>query len=205
MDINELVAMLGEHRWVAACALVIGAIVRVLKSDTPLPFTVPAKWRGWLAIGLGIVAGALEAVAGGTPWARALAEGLTAALIAITGHELGVESLRGGKELFARQDDGEGEPPRAIERAARITGGMVLAFFVTVLSLGALQGCGYGAATCGAIDVAKTACDVLPIRYLAEDGTERTVLVPRDEVEALGRTAAARAECDGGCADGSAP
>src|SRR5690606_41994879 len=99
MNIDDLVAMLAEHRWVAACALVIGAIVRVLKSDSPLPITVPAKWRGWLAIGLGIVAGALEAVAGGTPWARALAEGLAAAVFAITGHEVVIEKARGGKEL----------------------------------------------------------------------------------------------------------
>lgn len=202
MDITELVAMLAEHRWVPACALVIGAIVRVLKGDLPLP-AVPPQWRGWLAMGLGIVAGALDMAATGAPWLPALAEGLAAALLAIAGHELGIESLRGGRELFTRRDGDD--PPRGIEQAARISGGMVLTFFVVILSLGALQGCGYGAATCGAIDVAKTACDVLPIRYLAEDGTERTALVSRDELEALGRTAAARAECDGGCADGSAP
>ncbi|HLV68037.1 MAG TPA: hypothetical protein VKY73_19600 [Polyangiaceae bacterium] len=107
MSSDELLGLALEHRWVAFAALIIGAVVRVLKSDSPLPITVPAKWRGWLAIGLGIVAGVLEAIAGGTPWARALAEGLAAAVLAIAGHELGIESLRGGKELFARKRDDE--------------------------------------------------------------------------------------------------
>jgi len=112
MNIDDLVAMLAEHRWVAACALVIGAIVRVLKSDSPLPewLHVSKERRPWLAMALGIVAGVLEAIAGGTPWARALAEGLAAALLAIAGHEVVIEKARGGKEIpipLARKRDDE--------------------------------------------------------------------------------------------------
>lgn len=86
--------------WFTLSAIVIGGIVRLLKSDTPLP-TVPVRLRPWLALGLGLVAGVLQAVTTGTPWLQALGSGFTAAVTAITGHDLVVESLRGGAEPFA--------------------------------------------------------------------------------------------------------
>lgn len=93
--------------WVAAAALVIGAVVRVLKSDSPLPewLHVSKQWRPWLAVALGIVAGVLDAVAMGTPWADAVAKGVLASVGAMAGHHLVIEKGRGGKELpvpFAR-------------------------------------------------------------------------------------------------------
>ncbi|WP_394849723.1 hypothetical protein LZC95_20000 [Pendulispora brunnea] len=108
--IDELVELLLDHKWVPFAALAIGAVVRVLKSDTPLP-TVPTAWRPWLALGLGAVAGVLQAVVGGTAWSKALLDGLTAALTAIAGHDLVIESLRGGKELGTRPPS----PPRPPE------------------------------------------------------------------------------------------
>lgn len=89
--------------WFSLTAIVIGGIVRLLKSDTPLP-TVPPRLRPWLALGLGLLAGVLQAVTTGTPWLQALGSGFSAAVTAITGHELVVESLRGGVEPFAAGD-----------------------------------------------------------------------------------------------------
>lgn len=54
---------------------------------------------------------------------------------------------------------------------------------VAILSAVVL-GCGHGATACAVVDVAHTACDVLPIRYLDDQGEERTELVPREELRA---------------------
>lgn len=86
--------------WFTLSAIVIGGIVRLLKSDTPLP-TVPARARPWLALGLGSAAGVLQALTTGTPWPLALGSGFTAAVTAMTGHDLVVGSIRGGVEPFA--------------------------------------------------------------------------------------------------------
>jgi hypothetical protein len=99
MDLNPLLALAQKHAWVPLAAVVIGAIVRLLKSDTPLP-TVPAKWRPWFALGLGAVAGLLRSVAGGATWAQALGGGLTAALLAMGSHDAVITSARDGRELF---------------------------------------------------------------------------------------------------------
>lgn len=115
MDFSPLVSLIASHQWVAVAALIIGAVVRLLKSDTPLP-TVPARWRAWLAIGLGIVAGVLDALVAGTPLVSAVLQGLGAALTAITTHELVIEGIRGGREL--------GQPPGAAIRAVVFVGAL---------------------------------------------------------------------------------
>ncbi|WP_394844032.1 DUF4231 domain-containing protein [Pendulispora brunnea] len=97
-SLDELLTLAAQGKWIVVGAIVIGAIVRLLKSDTPLP-TVPSQWRPWLALGLGAVAGILQAVAAGTPWQKALIDGLVSALTAIAGHDLLIESLRGGREI----------------------------------------------------------------------------------------------------------
>jgi len=70
---------------------------------------------------------------------------------------------------------------------------------VIVLSAAILVGvgCGHGATACAVVDVADTACDVLPIRYLDDDGQEQTARVPMQEL----RAAAVRAQKQ----DGGAP
>lgn len=98
--------------WVAVAALAIGAIVRALKSDSPLPewLHVPKEWRPVLATGLGVVSGVLDAVVMGTTWPNAILGGVLSAVSAIAGHEVVVEKARGGKELpipFARKRDDE--------------------------------------------------------------------------------------------------
>lgn len=95
--------------WVPIVALLVGAIVRLLKSDTPLP-TVSPKWRPVLAVALGVVFGVLTKVAAGIDWTTAIEGGLGAASIAMFGHDFFVAGLRDGKEPFAKSDDDD-EPP----------------------------------------------------------------------------------------------
>jgi len=100
--LDDVLSLAAEHKWVPAAAIAIGAMVRILKGGSPIP-VVPPAWRPWLALALGAVAGLLQAVAGGAAWSKALTDGLVAALTAIAGHDLLVESLRGGREPFARR------------------------------------------------------------------------------------------------------
>jgi len=99
MNTSDLLTLIQQHKWFALAALAIGLVVRLLKSDGPIPFTLPAKWRPWLAVGLGIVAGVLEKAGTGVAWREAVLGGVLAAFAAISGHQLLVESLRGGREL----------------------------------------------------------------------------------------------------------
>ncbi|WP_394833574.1 hypothetical protein LVJ94_44415 [Pendulispora rubella] len=101
-SLDEILTLAAQGKWIVVGAIVIGAIVRLLKSDTPLP-TVPSQWRPWLALGLGAVAGIFQAVAAGTPWKKALLDGLVSALTAIAGHDLLIESLRRGREIGGGQ------------------------------------------------------------------------------------------------------
>lgn len=78
--------------------LAIYAIVRVLKSDTVLPIDVPPKWRAPLAYGLGIAAAVVDGVVGGLSW-RAAFLAVIAPFLAQSGHEVGIEIVRGGREL----------------------------------------------------------------------------------------------------------
>lgn len=94
--------------WVAIAALLVGAVVRLLKSDSltvalanlGLP-PIPKRVLPWLSLVLGVASAILDVKLQGTAWPEAVAKGLIAGVAAIAGHELGVESMRKGKELLA--------------------------------------------------------------------------------------------------------
>lgn len=90
--------LISQHQWIGLAAVLIGALVRALKEDTPIPITIPPKVRPWLALGLGATAGALQKVSGGTPWKEAAFGGILAGMLAIVGHDTIVESLRDPKD-----------------------------------------------------------------------------------------------------------
>ena len=98
---TELVDLILEHQWVAVGAIVIGGLVRLVKSQWFAQHVtfVPPGWRPWIALGLGAVHGVLQHLAAGVDPRRAIVEGIVAAGVAILGHEFLVESLRGGREL----------------------------------------------------------------------------------------------------------
>lgn len=111
-DLTALLAAVGGHKWLLVSALVIGTLVRLFKSDSPLPFgiAIPARWRGWAAVGLGVVAGVLNAMVNGTPLRDALLQGVAAAIGAIIGHDLLVAGLRDGREFFTPKAPPGGGP-----------------------------------------------------------------------------------------------
>ncbi len=100
MDPSQLANLLLQHKWIGATAIGIGLAVRLLKSDSKL-FEMNARLRALLALGLGGASGVIDKLveAGNTTWTTALVQGGCAALFAIMGHVLVIESMRGGKEL----------------------------------------------------------------------------------------------------------
>jgi len=83
---------------IAILSLILSAVVRLLKSDTKIPIDVPREYRMMLAAALGPVMGVIDLVAGGDPWHAAIAT-IACPLVAMAGHELYIETWRGGKEI----------------------------------------------------------------------------------------------------------
>ncbi len=95
----------------AMAGAIIWVIVRVLKSDTAIPITIPPKWRAIVAMLLGVLAGILDTIARGTPWQTAITAGLLAGAGAIAAHETVVEGVRNGKDVLQDYDPTSGPPP----------------------------------------------------------------------------------------------
>lgn len=116
--------------WLGIAALLIGAVVRLLKADRlnlalerfgAKP--IPKRVLPWIAVVLGVASGVIAGMQVGKTWSAALVgafEGLVAGAFAIMGHELVVESARDGKEIAPPKTP---PPPGA---------GLVLAFMLTV-------------------------------------------------------------------------
>jgi hypothetical protein len=95
----QIADMISKRAWLPLGALVIGLVVRILKSDTKIPIDIPPRLRIWAAFGLGQVSGALEAVVTGKTWKEAVLGGLVQSMLAIVGQNVLIGSLRGGKEI----------------------------------------------------------------------------------------------------------
>lgn len=99
MDPSQLGELVGQHKWVAVAAIVIGLLVRVVKSDIKIPINIPPAARPWLALGLGLLSGVLEKAATGRTWTSAIVDGVVSAVIAMVAHDAVIGGLRGGKEI----------------------------------------------------------------------------------------------------------
>lgn len=90
------------HGWILALSFVVGAVVRGLKPDVPIPVNVPPRARPLVALALGVFGGAVLMVfevVPGLAWPRALVGGFLAGGLAVVGHETLVESLRAGRDF----------------------------------------------------------------------------------------------------------
>jgi hypothetical protein len=144
MDTQSLVGLLVTHQYALFAALVVGALVRLAKSDTKLPVDVPPQWRKALALALALVAAALEKYALHADWKKALFDGALAWFAAEWGHHLVVDRLRGGKELpipglmIPGEKPGPGKPttipPDVPPSGPSIMGGMMLLTFCVALT-----------------------------------------------------------------------
>lgn len=99
MDDPNLLSLIQAGQWIPLSALVIGFIVRALKEDTKFLPTVTPERRRILAFGLGLVAGALQLVAGGAPLREAILTAVVSPLFAMLGHHTVIDWMRGGREI----------------------------------------------------------------------------------------------------------
>jgi len=106
LDVNAIIAAIAMHRWVLVGALVVGALVATCKQGwlgTKLQSQLPPRWIPFLApIYAALTVGPTEIVAGKT-WQVAVSDSesaLVAGLIAVLGHQVFIEALRGGKEVI---------------------------------------------------------------------------------------------------------
>lgn len=119
VSVDDFAKMLLDHSWAAAAFVAIHVAVRLVKGDTPLPY-VSKDNRVWLALGLGVLSGVLQAVTTGAPWPSALLQGLGSAAGAIVAHEGIIESLRGGREIGEKKAP-PSPPQPAPPAAAKVT------------------------------------------------------------------------------------
>ena len=101
-EIDALIQLARGHDWIALAAVFAGLLIRLSKSDRFVawfPIAIAPRWRAWAALVLGVAYGALRALVTGSRWPGAIAGGLTAGFLAITGHELVVEGLRKGRDV----------------------------------------------------------------------------------------------------------
>lgn len=98
-DANKLVH---KHSWTAISAFLIGLLVRLLKTEEGAKLFpwISSKYRVMVAIFLGQIAAVLESIVQGSRPHEAVLNGVAATAIAVLGHDLLIEGMRGGKELF---------------------------------------------------------------------------------------------------------
>jgi hypothetical protein len=92
---------------IAAAAL--GLVGRLLKGDVPWFFTASGRWKPLVLTALAAVGVGLEHFINGTAWKQAALLGLMSLALPIAGHQIGIESIRGGKELPMLLAKKEGE------------------------------------------------------------------------------------------------
>lgn len=73
-----------------------GSLLRIDWLDTP------KRARPVLPIALGLLAGVVEKAATGLTWRLAIAQGVTAGITAMVGHNLVVDAARGGRDIGAK-------------------------------------------------------------------------------------------------------
>jgi len=83
---------------IALAALAIHLAMRALKAGA-LNEYIPGRYRPLLALALGGIALGVDALTVGTPVPEAALSAVVAVALAVLGHDVGIETLRGGKEL----------------------------------------------------------------------------------------------------------
>ncbi len=113
LDLQKLLTLLVEkHPWPVVSTFLVGLVVRLMKSDTKIPIDIPSRYRIWSALGVALVLATLGHFAfEKAPWGTALAEGLVTWILAVLGHNVVIDSLRGGKEIPIPYLTKPGVPP----------------------------------------------------------------------------------------------
>lgn len=149
MDYESLRKLAAEHPYVLL-AMMIGFLVRLMKSDTKLPIDIPPAARKYVALSLAVGGAVAEKLAMGVPTSQALFDGVMAWAMAEWGHKILVDDLRGGKEIPVpflmlpgeapgpgkpitippKKNDGGGGPPNVPPGITALLGALFLMLFI---------------------------------------------------------------------------
>jgi hypothetical protein len=202
---SQLLNLLLTHKWLAASVILILIIMRIFKGDLNVPLLapylakIPARFRVWIVILLGIASAGVEKVANGIRWSDALIGGVVAAALAVLTHQTVVESIRDGKEIGAKsKSDSPGEQPIEPPSASTI-GGAGLVILLVVFAFGQSSiGCSWldknassiTTTSCTVIDTLGKACALL--RFKGADGVVHEEAISTEELAEFGQAMSAK-------------
>lgn len=115
--VTQLGQALWDQKWWIVSALTIYGIIRLLKAFPKVAEKIPPNARPLVALGLGLLSAGLNDIVMGTPWQTALINGVVTAALTVFGHEVIIERLRNGRELFEPK-----EPPSGDDDGTGTTG-----------------------------------------------------------------------------------
>lgn len=216
VTIDTLVQLARANAWVPLLAVLVGAVVRIGKSDAAvarIPLHFKPENRAVWAMALGVVGAVLDRLAAGGTWYGAIAGGLVAGSGAIAGHEIVVNRLRNGRDIGVKKTLPP-PPPDWVDDSLRPPPGPSTVYpgsQVITLAIAAFAACcaiascsGAGKIACPVIDLASTLCPLILVKMA--DGSQE--LVPRDRVTDVAmkvrfdRIAAGGPPLRANCADG---
>jgi hypothetical protein len=99
--VNDAISLVRSHAWIPLASLIINALVRLSKTDQAVawfPVNIRPRVRPTAALVLGVASGVVAGLAGGS-WGSALVGGFIAGMLAITTHDVVVESIRKGRDI----------------------------------------------------------------------------------------------------------
>jgi hypothetical protein len=91
--VDSVIALLQSGKWIAGTVVVLGYLVRLLQSDTALPFTLPTKWRVAVEMVLALVSGLLAQHLNGLTWTQTLVWTALTGMLLVTGRTTITEIL----------------------------------------------------------------------------------------------------------------
>lgn len=109
MNLAAVLAALQGKQWVLLAALLVGAVVALAKQgwlSVWLAAKLPKAALPWLAVTLGVLGLSSAEIAAGTPWPKAVMDGLSSGLAAVFAHQTIVEGVRKGVEIVPPKDEG---------------------------------------------------------------------------------------------------
>jgi hypothetical protein len=102
VEVDEAVSLAHGHAWIPLASLIINVLLRLSKTDAAVdwfPVSIRPRVRPVAALVLGVASGVLAGLVGGS-WFSAIVGGIVAGMMAITTHDVVVESIRKGRDIF---------------------------------------------------------------------------------------------------------
>lgn len=99
-DIEALIALVEQRKWVALAGVLVFVLIRLLKDDTKIPINIPPRLRFLSALALGLVFGVLERKTkdDSITWTQAIIGGLVSGVLAILIQNGVIDSIFKGRE-----------------------------------------------------------------------------------------------------------